>query len=262
MRNDTNPELQDILNLLDDIPVYEDFNSNITNTLTYLHQWLKHFSRIYDVSRGFNVNRCALYWAGYDAVDGFDGQAFVETCQDSKGSLKALAEILDTDLQIFELDPNNFERPDENSLALAASYGMMAIEESTQLFSACSFGQGVETAATDALHHLNLIDGHIDLNGFIVKHCGLDHAAMIGAVIASCLKGIPVILEGASGTLVKTILQKATSRQWSGIILTDDFDDFAVRHEPGHKMIQTAIILKTLYISSNRSDCGKIQKAA
>jgi len=205
-----------------------------------LSDWLTHHSRTLDVSRGFAVNRCALYWAGYDQVDSFDGQAFVDSCQDSRGSLNQLAQLLDTDLQIFELDPKNHKPKSADDLALAASYGMMGVEESTQLFMACSFGQGVEVATKIALDALNKDS---DIENFMERYCGLDHAAMLGGAIACAMKGIPMILEGASGQLVKSLLETAVEKSFPCLILAKDMH---VSPLPGHAMIANAIALKTI----------------
>jgi len=261
MSEQTNPELKDILNLIGELPVTAEFQSQSTDILAFINDWLSHYSKIYDFTKGFNVNRCALYWAGYDATDGFDGQAFVDACQDSRGSLRELAQILDTDLQIFELDPHTHTKADSKSLAMAASYGMMGIEESTQMFTACSFGQGVNAAANNALDNLANIDD-FDLHDFMVSHCGLDHAALLGCTIAACMKGIPVILEGASGQLIKALLEKTSGRNFGNIITTDDLNDASFNETPGHTMIATAIILKTIYAGSIKSACGKVKAAA
>ncbi len=218
-----------------------------------------HHSRTMDLSRGFLVNRCALYWTGYNATDGFDGQAFVDSCQDGNGSLRQLAQILDTDLQIFELDPHNAARPTVDDITMAASYGMMGVEENTQLFAACSFGKGVESASIDALNALSSFD---NLENFMTTHCGLDHAALLGAAIACVMKGIPMIVEGASGQLVKTLLERATDKKFSTIILTDEINLPLPNTNPGEKMVTTAITLKSLYTAMDKTDCGKIKAAA
>jgi hypothetical protein len=258
MTENTKPHFNDILNLISELPDYPPFECEQSEAMTYLSDWLIHYSRIFDMSKGFLVNRCALYWAGYDAVDGFDGQAFVDSCQDTNGSLRQLAQILDTDLQIFELDPHNTQRPSIEDIAMAASYGMMGVEESTQLFAACSFGQGVDSISETALQN---IDRFQSLEGFMAEYCGLDHAAMMGAAIACLMKGIPMIVEGASGRLTKNLLEKTAGQNLNSIILADDLA-FPVTQTPGNQMIATAIALKTLYAGSVKTDCGKVKKAA
>jgi hypothetical protein len=254
MTDNAKPKFQDILNLMNDLPDYPDFKTDQVEPLSYLQSWLSHHSHTLDVSKGFLVNRCALYWAGYDQTDGFDGKAFVETCQDSNGSLNQLASLWDTDLQIFELSPHNNDRPSIDEIAMATSYGMMGVEESTQLFSACSFGQGVEGASQNALDKITEFE---NLENFMANHCGLDHAAMMGAAIACIMKGIPIIIEGASGKLIKALIEKHTNKQFSNIIHMDLGYDL-----PGHSMIASAIYLKTLYAAAPKTDCGKIRQAA
>ena len=255
----TKPTFSDITDLINQLPDYPAFKSDQIDTLSWLSEWLATYSKTLDLSKGFLVNRCALYWAGYDAKDGFDGQAFVDSCQDSQGPLRQLAQILDTDLQIFELDPHNHAKVDIDAIAMAASYGMMAIEESTQLFCAASFGQGVDSTAKTAL---NSINEFTTLESFMNDHCGLDHAAMLGACIAGILKGVPIIMEGYSGGLVKSLIEKATNKSFDNIILTNALN-LPVNHDlPGHKMIMTAIMLKTIYAGQVKTDCGKIKAAA
>ena len=260
-QTDQAPTLSEIISLLDQCPKHPLLKTEETEPMTWLHDWLMHYSRVFDLSRGFLVNRCALYWAGYDAPDGIDGQSFVESCQDTNGSLHNLAQILDTDLQIFELAPNNTDKADAGSLAMAASYGMMAIEESTQLFCACSFGRGVNSVSKTALDALKNAN-EISLDNFLIQYCGLDHTAMIGACIAASVKGIPVILEGTSGLLVKTILTKYAPQSFDHIICTEHLSMPVTNTLPGHAMLQTAIMLKTLQVASDKTDCGKIKQAA
>jgi len=254
MTDQTKPKFEDILNLMEKLPDYPEFQTDKVEPLSYLREWLSHNSRALDLSKGFLVNRCALYWGGYDVVDGFDGKAFVETCQDSNGSLNQLATLLDTDLQIFELNPHNTAKPSLDDIAMATSYGMMAIEEGVQLFCACSFGRGVEAASLNALNNMNQFEG---LEAFMANHCGLDHAAMMGAAIACAMKGIPMVVEGASGKLVKILIEKHTGKQYSNIVHMD-----LGYKTPGHTMIATAIYLKTLYTAASKTDCGKIKQAA
>lgn len=256
---ETKPVFNDISELVTELPDYPVFDTDKTDPMEWLSEWIWQYSRTLDISRGFLVNRCALYWAGYDHADGIDGQAFVDSCQDNKGSLRQLAQILDTDLQIFELAPHTHSKRNADELALAASYGMMAIEEGTQLFCTCSFGQGVETASVEAL---NAMDEFNDLESFMSNHCGLDHAAMLGAAIAGLLKGIPVILEGQSGRLVKSLLEKAVRKRFDTLILTDEITLPINHHLPGHAMVMTAIMLKTLYAASDKTNCGKIKSEA
>ena len=255
----TKPSFQDILTLMKELPDYPTFATDKHDPLEVLSEWLATYSAKMDFSRGFLVNRCGLYWSGYEDSDGFDGQAFVDSCQDSKGSLRQLAQILDTDLQIFELDPHTHTRRSSDEIALAASYGMMAIEEGTQLFCACAFGQGVENAANKGLNSLNEFK---NLEDFMTENCGLDHAAILGGTIAGILKGIPVILEGPSGELVKALLERESGKIFDNIILTKDLD-FPLNHNlPGQKMVMTALLLKMLYTAQIKTDCGKIKQVA
>lgn len=255
------PQFSDITDLIQGLPDYPEYQAleNNGDVMANLSHWLIHHSRVLDTSKGFDVNRCAMYWAGYDVVDGFDGKAFVKACQDSCGSLNKLAQMLDTDLQIFELDPSNHNAKTSDEIAMATSYGMMAVEESTQLFCAASFGQGVEATAQKAL---NAINGFDDLEIFMTTHCGLDHAAMLGGAIASVMKGIPMIMEGTSGKFTKMLLERASGKTFPNLVLTSDLNMNVVQSLPGHRMISTAIILKTLWSGSAKTDCGKVKQAA
>lgn len=263
----TKPEFIDILNLLGQLPVVAPYEPQKTDidTLPWLRGWLAHYSKIYDFTKGFDVNRCALYWAGYDHADGFDGKSFVETCKDGRGSLRQLASILDTDLQIFELDPSNHAKADSPALAMAASYGMMAIEESTQLFCAAGFGQGVDIAAKNALRELEPVNkAGFDIESFMVAHCGLDHAAMLGCAIAANMKGIPCIMEGANGLLVRRLLEKATGQNAGTVITTESIPHLQQNDgsSPGQNVMTCAVLLKTLYAGSIKTPCGKVKQVA
>ena len=84
MSEHTNPQFSDVLSLLDNLPTMPKkapFETTGEDTLTHLSQWLGYYSRVYDFSKGFEVNRCALYWAGYDESDAFDGKKFVDSCK-------------------------------------------------------------------------------------------------------------------------------------------------------------------------------------
>jgi hypothetical protein len=251
MNEQTNPQFSDILSLLNNLPKMPEgsaFESQNKDTIAYLSKWLSHHSKIYDFSKGFNVNRCALYWAGYDGTDGFDGKAFVESCQDGKGAMRSLASILDTDLQIFELDPYNHGQKTSVEIALAASYGMMAIEEPTQLFCVTSFGQGVGSHAEQALETLKNTDA-FDLEDFMINNCGLDHAALLGNAIAAIMKGIPMVIEGVQGSLIQLMLFKQTGQNFGNILLTDNLDLSLGKHLPGKNALLSAIMLKTCLIA-------------
>jgi hypothetical protein len=265
------PKFKDIADIISALPDYAPYHHDKREPIACLSGWLDHFKGQFDMSKGFQLNRCALYWAGYDAMDGFDGQAFVESCQDGKGSLNQLASMLDTDLQIFELQPENHAPKSEDDLALAASYGMMAIEEGTQLFAACAFGQGVEGAAKDALEALSSSvnftsspppsrdslkqtpaqdGGNEWFESFMTQHCGLDHAAMLGAAIAGSLKGMPIILEGQSGLLVKALLEKTSGRVYDNIICTEALSLKNIHSNPAYQMLTIAILMKTLHFQA------------
>lgn len=256
--------LQDILKIMESIPQSEGhaMPAHANDPLAWMQQWLETESLNFDFSRGFEVNRCALYWSGYPDNDGFDGQAFVNSCQDQNGSLRQLAQILDTDLQIFELDPHNPQKPDSDSLALACSYGMMAIEEATQLFCGTVFGAGVDKASDEALAALEKTES-FSLETFIENHCGLGHAALLGAAIAATLKGIPFITEGAAGSLVSRIMTRATGCVQTNIIATNDIPALPYHTQStGQAMVTTAILLKTLYAGNIKTSCGKVKAAA
>lgn len=259
MSKNTKPEFNDILNLIAELPQYQPFETDKSEPMGWLQKWLTHYSKTLDLSKGFQVNRCALYWAAYPDIDGFNGQQFVDACQDNQGSLRQLSQILDTDLQIFELDPTNTTKPTIDEIAMAASYGMMGVEENTQLFCACSFGQGVESASR---HALNEIKNFKDIQTFMTDHCGLDHAAMLGAAIACCMKGIPMVLDGTSGKLIKVMLEKASAMSFDNLILSSEINLPTTNPIPGQNMILTAVMLKAIYAASIKTDCGKIKAAA
>jgi hypothetical protein len=266
MTDQTAPKFADILSLIDGLPAYPMFETQAIEPLAWLSDWMIAHSRTLDTSRGFDVNRCALYWAGYDTTDAFDGQSFVDSCQDSKGSLNKLAQMLDTDLQIFELDPQNHAPKTADDIALATSYGMMAVEESTQLFCACAFGQGVEANAQKLLSSFGLTKGSLDnqpdslkLENFMTNHCGLDIAAMMGGAIASTMKGIPMILEGASGELAKTLLERTSGKSFPNLILAHEIYPNTL---PAHNMIANALMVKMIWAGSQKTDCGKIKQVA
>lgn len=260
MTQQTKPKFSDILNLLDNLPDYPQFKTSATDPMQWMVDWLNHHSRTLDLSRGFLISRCGLYWAGYDRADAFDGKAFVDACQDSNGSLNQLAAMLDADLQIFELDPTNINNPTIDELAMAASYGMMGVEENTQLFCATSFGQGVEANAQDIIANISSMKG--DLETFMTVHCGLDIAAMMGVAIACIMKGIPMILDGASGKAVKMMIEKYTNKEFGNLITTSQMNAVVPNAIAGQNMMVMAMMLKTLYAALPKTDCGKIKAAA
>ena len=76
------------------------------------------------------------------------------------------------------------------------------------------------------------------------------------------MKGIPIILEGPSGELIKALLEKTSGRDFGNIITTNDLKNPSLNQTPGHTMITIAIMLKTLYAGSKKSTCGKVKAAA
>lgn len=262
MTEQTKPKFEDIENLVNEIPIYPSFTFEDKSTTQYLSQWLSCYSKTLDLSKGLNVNRCALYWSAYNQNDAFDGTQFVQSCQNSNGSLNRLATFLDTDLQIFELDPHNNHSSTLDDLVLATSYGMMAVEESTQLFCACHFGAGVEKISQEVWQTLKTQDKPFNLLAFYQNDLGTGHAALLGATIASLLKGIPVILEGYSGLIIKEILEQTTKNCFDVIITTQTLETNNYSSLPGHKMISTAILLKTLWLNQIETELSSIKTAA
>jgi hypothetical protein len=71
-----------------------------------------------------------------------------------------------------------------------------------------------------------------------------------------------MIMEGTSGKFTKMLLERASGKIFPNLILTSDLNMNVVQSLPGHRMISTAIMLKTLWSGSAKTDCGKVKEAA
>jgi nicotinate-nucleotide--dimethylbenzimidazole phosphoribosyltransferase len=125
----------------------------------------------------------------------------VEAWVSGEGEISQEIAALDCDLRLYDLGT---ERPTADSrlgpamteaeACLAASYGMMAVEPGLDLLALAAIGSGAALAGT-------LISGALgdaDPLAALAALGGPDIAAMLGAILAARLAGIPVILDGAA----------------------------------------------------------------
>lgn len=153
---------------------------------------------------------------------------YIKGCLEGTGRINRLALAANTDLRLYEMDPDaRTENALEAESALSSSdlvrsmaYGMMAVEPGLDLLAAGAFGHGTSQAA-QALIALHLDQSSDDLSiARLIKQAqaqkglpalaaigGYELAALCGAIIAARLANCPVMLEGAAGYAALLILE-------------------------------------------------------
>ena len=141
------------------------------------------------------------------------------------GVLHRMAEAVDSDLRLYELA---LERPtddarigaamDETTTVRAIAYGMMAVEPGIDVLAICGLGVGAAVSAGAigfglfggavedwAPRHASTLEAARERHGAIKEPLaalaafgGPDIAAMLGAILAARLAGVPILLDGTA----------------------------------------------------------------
>jgi nicotinate-nucleotide--dimethylbenzimidazole phosphoribosyltransferase len=127
----------------------------------------------------------------------------IATLVSDDGVFNRLASSVDTDLRLYELaldrpcnDSRAGDAMDESGAAHAIAYGMMAVEPGVDILAIAALGIGASLAAEVLARALTL--SHADPLTLLASHGGADIAAMLGAILAARLAGVPVLLDGAA----------------------------------------------------------------
>lgn len=127
----------------------------------------------------------------------------------NKTPLSDMVAEINADLKLYELDfltPTNATPPamTEAECVRAIAYGMMAIEQGTDLIGLTAIGAG-----SDAASHkiITAIEQGTDSFDALMMFGGFEHAAMIGAILATKLGGVPVVMEGEAARACYTLLK-------------------------------------------------------
>jgi nicotinate-nucleotide--dimethylbenzimidazole phosphoribosyltransferase len=125
------------------------------------------------------------------------------------GALGAEIEALDCDLRLYDLgadrptaDSRLGDAMTEAEACLAASYGMMAVEPGLDLLVLAALGAGAARAGRAVMETLPGQDPLATL----AAAGGPDIAAMLGAILAARLAGLPVILDGDAAEAASRIV--------------------------------------------------------
>ena len=127
-------------------------------------------------------------------------QAAIENLRGGKHPLNPLAEEANADLQVYELGSKNTS-PDDNEIAHALAYGMMAVQPGIDLLVVAALDAGAEKAGDETALRLNSAEPLAAIKT-------LDIAAMTGALIAARLAKTPVLLEGKAALAAAAVLEK------------------------------------------------------
>lgn len=120
--------------------------------------------------------------------------------QQGKHPLNPLAEEANADLQVYELGSRSAS-PDDNEIAHALAYGMMAVQPGIDLLALAALDAGAEKAGDETASRLNSAEPLAAIKT-------LDIAAMTGALIAARLAKTPVLLEGKAALAAAAVLEK------------------------------------------------------
>lgn len=174
--------------------------------------------------------RIALFTAQHGAFPELqDGvPAVLEKLHDGTHTLCALAQEVNADLQVYELNVDTQPRDFRKEVALraheaahAASYGLMAVQPGIDLLVAACLNPAAEKAGEAILAKLKK---NCDPLEALQMAGGLDIAALTGALIAARLAHIPVLLDGrgaeAAAAMIERIkpLSAAHTRKASDIL--------------------------------------------
>ena len=125
----------------------------------------------------------------------------VASLVDGGGALHRLVEGADADLRLYELaldrptrDSRRGPAMEEGEVARAIAYGMMAVEPGVDLLSISALGIGAELAAGEIMGRAETDDPL----ALLAALGGPDIAALLGAILAARMAGVPVILDGAA----------------------------------------------------------------
>lgn len=153
----------------------------------------------------------------------FDYGKFIQGCLSGTGRLNRLAQNANTDLRLYEMDPQDQAADDSftaQELVRCMAYGMMAVEPGLDLLGLCAFGHGSRQVALAliALHSdtkpsadltiARLMKQAQDAKGLkaLIQIGGYELSALCGSVMAARLANCPVILEGVGGLAVYLML--------------------------------------------------------
>ncbi|MEZ0261252.1 MAG: nicotinate-nucleotide--dimethylbenzimidazole phosphoribosyltransferase [Alphaproteobacteria bacterium] len=120
--------------------------------------------------------------------------------QQGKHPLNPLAEEANADLQVYELGSRHAQ-PDDNEIAHALAYGMMAVQPGIDLLILAALDPAAEKAGDELVARLNNTEPLAAIKT-------LDIAAMTGALVAARLAKTPVLLEGKAALAAASVLEK------------------------------------------------------
>lgn len=163
--------------------------------------------------------RLCLFSASHGIIPSpqFDYDKFIQGCLSGTGRLNRLAQAANTDLRLYEMDPEDGgDQPafTTQDLVRCMAYGMMAVEPGLDLMALGAFGPGSREAseALIALHTPQAptpsdLTAHRMMKqakgttGLTALHLvgGFELAALCGSIIAARLANCPVLLEGPAG---------------------------------------------------------------
>jgi nicotinate-nucleotide--dimethylbenzimidazole phosphoribosyltransferase len=130
-------------------------------------------------------------------------QSALEDIRDGKHAINPLAEEANADLQVYELGSRNAV-PDDNEIAHALAYGMMAVQPGIDLLVLAALDAGAEKSGDELVTRLQSAEPLEALKT-------LDIAAMTGALVAARLAKTPVLLEGKAALAAAAVLEKLKS---------------------------------------------------
>lgn len=177
--------------------------------------------------------RLSLFSANHGFADALNLPAdinyenYIKGCLEGTGRINRLALAANTDLRLYEMDPDARSEDALTQPAMASSdlvramaYGMMSVEPGLDLIAAGAFGHGTRQSA-QALIALHLDQNSDDLTvarlvrqaqgrrGLAVLEAigGYELAALCGAVIAARLANCAALLEGEAGYAALLVLE-------------------------------------------------------
>lgn len=141
---------------------------------------------------------------------------------ENKTPLADLVAEINADLKLYELDFKTPTSPTppamtEGEAVRATAYGMMAIEQGADIVALLGIGSGSNTASENLLKAL---ESTFDPLEALLQCGGFEHAALLGAMLATKLANVPVTLEGKAAQAAFTILHKLNPHTVSHMLIS------------------------------------------
>lgn len=136
-------------------------------------------------------------------------EAYIQQCLGNQAPITRICQDIAADLRVYEMDLSTPTRDrriqaamDEQEMVRAVSYGMMAVAPDADIYAMGAFGAGSDDCA-----HALLATDEAPLV-CLQNSAGFDICALAGAILATRLAGLPLLLEAPQGLSALHVLSR------------------------------------------------------